>query len=213
MPRLDFYFDPSCEWTWNTSRWITEVAPARDVRVTWRPLSLSLLNEGKELPEEMPAELRELITGLHRISLAGLRVMEAVRAEHGDEPIGRLYTEYGRRIHHDRTAGEPTFLTDSLTAAGLDAGYAAAADDDRWDEPLRAGIREVREQVGDDVGSPVLVYDTEPRRGFSGPVVSPPPTGEDALTLWDSMYAIAGVPGVYEIKRSREGGAELPPRP
>lgn len=213
MARLDFFFDPGCPWTWITSRWITEVAPYRDLDVTWRPLSLTLKNEGKELPPDLPDFVRELIGTLGPITLGALRVVEAVRDKHGDAPIGGLYTEYGRRFHHDDTGTQPTFLTDSLSAAGLDAAYADAADDGKWDRRLRDSIAEATSYAGDDAGSPILVFDTEPPRGFCGPVLSPAPTGEEALRLWDHLRAAVDTPGLFEFKRGRDTGPVLPPRP
>ncbi|MFV0287643.1 MAG: disulfide bond formation protein DsbA, partial [Demequina sp.] len=41
---------------------------------------------------------------------------------------------------------------------------------------------------------------------FFGPVVSPAPTGDDALRLFDGIVAAAGVPGFSELKRSRTVG-------
>jgi hypothetical protein len=49
--------------------------------------------------------------------------------------------------------------------------------------------------VGDDVGSPILVLDTQPRRGVWGPILSPAPTGQAAVALWDGLLAVAGTPG------------------
>jgi len=41
------------------------------------------------------------------------------------------------------------------------------------------------------------------RVGFFGPVVSPAPVGEAAGQLWDGVLLLAGVPGFYELKRTR----------
>jgi hypothetical protein len=38
---------------------------------------------------------------------------------------------------------------------------------------------------------------------FFGPVMSPAPTGEIALTLWDGVVAAASYDGFFELKRSR----------
>jgi 2-hydroxychromene-2-carboxylate isomerase len=40
MTPVEFYFDVSCPWTWMTSRWMTDVAPQRDLDITWRTFSL-----------------------------------------------------------------------------------------------------------------------------------------------------------------------------
>jgi 2-hydroxychromene-2-carboxylate isomerase len=214
VSRLDLYFDPSCPWTWITSRWAAEVAPQRGVSIRWRPYSLTIKNAGQEPPASMPAHLREHIRAISGVALGALRIVEAVRAAGGDEPIGRLYTEYGRRIHHDRTWREADFLPQALAAAGLDPALAAAAaEDPAWDAPIKAAMAEATGYVGDDVGSPILVFDTEPRRGIWGPVLSPAPTGEAALRLWDHVAGLAAEPGFFEVKRSRSGPPALPDRP
>jgi predicted DsbA family dithiol-disulfide isomerase len=180
---LDFFFDPGCPWTWRTSRWVTEVAPHREVAVRWRAYSLDMKNEKSPTTAQ-----------------GALRIVEAVWVDHGDEPIGRLYTEVGTRFHlqQDTTLDA---LAGALEAAGLDADYLTAAHDKRWDGEIRWSMDEAIRVVGDDVGVPILVFDGE--LGLCGPVMEPVPSGEEALALWDNVVALAGTAGFYELKRSR----------
>ena len=41
---------------------------------------------------------------------------------------------------------------------------------------------------------------------FFGPVVTPAPKGEAAAKLWDGVVLVAGTPGFYELKRTRDVG-------
>ena len=62
--------------------------------------------------------------------------------------------------------------------------------------------------VGTDVGTPVIHApgpDGTPV-AFFGPVITPAPKGEAAGRLWDGVLLVAGTPGFYELKRSRELG-------
>lgn len=183
MTSVDFFFDPGCPWTWRTSRWVLEVAPQRDVAVRWRAFSLDLKNETPPTTAQ-----------------GALRIVEAVWADHGDEPIGRLYTEVGTRFHLD---GDTSLdgIAGALDAAGLDTAYLDAAHDDRWDAEIRWSMDEAIRVVGDDGGVPILVFDGEV--GLCGPVMEPAPAGEVALQLWDHVAGLACTPGFFELERTR----------
>jgi len=200
-PTVSFHFDPACPWTWNTSRWLVDVAEQRGLPLTWRTLSLTILNEGNEVPEQY--------RGPMAASQAALRAVEALRADGRNDDIGAFYTELGRRWHHDgETFSEDTVVA-ALGAVGLDA-YAKALGDASWDEPLRASLDEAVALAGPDVGSPVVRLDD---RAMFGPIVSPPPQGEAATALWDAVRVLVAADGVYEIKRGRTDGPVFGPRP
>ena len=189
---LDFFFDPRCAWTWMTSRWVVEVAPLRSVPVRWRAYSLDI---DKTSP---PTTAQKT-----------LRVVEAVWAEHRDEPIGRLYTEIGNRFHlqDDKSLDA---VAAALEAAGLDATFMAAADKERWDQEIRGSMAEAIEHVGDEVGVPILVFHDEDRTaGIAGPIMSPTVTGEPALALWDNVLGVTWNRNVFELKRSRTTGPQI----
>jgi len=45
MADLEFFFDPVCPWAWITSRWVDQVRQQRKYDVTWRFISLRMINE------------------------------------------------------------------------------------------------------------------------------------------------------------------------
>jgi hypothetical protein len=197
---VEFFFDPVCTWSWVTSRWLLEVAPRRGLQVCWRSFS-KLIGLGTQGLRDWDLTSR---TASHR----ALRVMEAVRADDPDA-IPRLYEKMVARAAVERAQIRPLFsdLPATLDAAGLDARYAAAAYDERWDDVIRKSMADVYAIVGDGAYTPVTVLWLDGPIGFQGPLVSPAPSGAEALQLWDSLVKLAGVPGVFEISRPR------PPRP
>jgi 2-hydroxychromene-2-carboxylate isomerase len=191
----DFWFDPTCPWAWMTSRWMSEVERVRPVDVRWHVMSLAVLNEGRDLPADYRAKIDK--------SWGPVRVVTAAREVHGDEVVKPLYDAMGTQIHPGGNKDYPDVIGKALAEVGLRAELAAYADSEEFDEQLRASHAEGIDQVGDDVGTPIVAFQGV---AFFGPVVTPAPKGEAAGRLWDGAVLVAATPGFYELKRTRTRG-------
>ena len=200
MPVVDFWFDPACPWAWMTSRWMDEVARLRDVEVRWHVMSLGVLNEGRDLPEDY----RKVVDG----TWGPVRVLVAAARDHGDEVLKPLYDAMGTRRHPGGRKDTEVIVAESLAEVGLPASLADVAATQEVDDLLRASHQRAMDLVGDEVGTPVVAIDGV---GFFGPVMTPAPRGEDAARLFDGLALVTSVPGFYELKRTRTVGPVLDP--
>jgi protein-disulfide isomerase-like protein with CxxC motif len=199
----DFWFDPLCPWAWITSRWMLEVEKVRPVEVRWHLMSLAVLNENRL--DELPEEYREMLVTK---AWGPVRVVNAARIQHGEKILGDLYTALGTRIHNQGTGPTREAVAGALEEVGLPASLLDHWDSTEYETELRASHQEGIDQVGQDVGTPVIAVpgaDGE-QIAFFGPVVTPAPKGEAAARLWDGTLLVASTPGFYEIKRTRTAG-------
>ena len=193
---VDLWVDPICPWAWITSRWLLETTTVRDISVRFHTMSLAVLNDGRDLPEEY----RELMTQ----AWGPARIMTALEQRYGHEHLEPFYSAFGQRYH---IKGEKTDLLATAGAAlsdvGLDPTFIDVAVTDEFDDALRVSHYAGMDPVGFDVGTPVVhVGDV----AFFGPVVTPAPRGEAAGRLYDGVVAVASTPGFYELKRTRSEG-------
>jgi 2-hydroxychromene-2-carboxylate isomerase len=196
---VEYFFDPACPWTWLTSRWLLDAARQRDVDVTWRSLSLSVVNAGK-IPEQYADRLHA--------SAAAHRVFAAMHDAGRNDLVGAMYTAIGSRTHDGGEDLSLDLVREAAEAAGA-GEWAAAIDDPGWDAAVERSTAEAVDMAGPDVGSPVLAHGS-PRVAMFGPIVSPGPRGEDSARLLDLVLAAAEVGGFFELKRGRRGGPALP---
>jgi predicted DsbA family dithiol-disulfide isomerase len=198
---VDMWFDPTCPWAWMTSRWLLEVEKVRPLDVRFNVMSLSVLNEGRDHLSESYRAAMERAWGPVRVCMAAAEAA-------GPQVLGDLYTALGTRIHLQKYEIGEKLYREALAEAGLDPALADAATSDAWDDALRASHDAGMKPVGTDVGTPVI-HAPGPDGStvaFFGPVVTPAPKGEAAGRLWDGVVLVAGTPGFFELKRSRDIG-------
>ena len=113
----------------------------------------------------------------------------------------RFYEAAGRALHVEgRKPHRPEVAREILTEIGLDPDLVddAIADQTTHDD-VKADHDEVVSHGG--FGVPTLVF--EDGGHLYGPVITPAPTGADALALWGVVQAARRFPHLYELKRPK----------
>jgi protein-disulfide isomerase-like protein with CxxC motif len=194
---VQFWFDPLCPWAWITSRWMLEVEKVRPVHTQWKIMSLAYLNLEQHQGEGLTQEY------LERMSKAWgpVRVCAAAEKQSGPEILGPLYTAIGTRLHNEGRRDDPSILPEALAEVGLPAELAEAASSTEYDEAIKASHHEAFDQVGLDVGTPVIRIHGN---ALFGPVITPAPKGEAAGRLWDGLVLVTEADGFFELKRTRD---------
>ena len=190
--RVDFWFDPLCPWAWMTSRWMLEVEKVRDVHTVFHVMSLSVLNQGRDLPEDYQRLMDK--------GWIGVRAAIGVQQKYGEERLRDFYTALGTRYHLGEEPKSVETVKAALRECDMDESIADTAETDAWDDLLVQSHHQGMDPVGDEVGTPVIHINGQ---ALFGPVISPAPKGEQAGQLFDGLEKMTAYPGFFELKRTR----------
>lgn len=187
-PEVDFHFDPMCPFAYQTSVWIRDVREQLGITVNWRFFSLEEVNrfEGKKHPWERPWSYG---WSLMRIG-AWLRRSDMALLDDWYARIGEALHMRGEKPH------DPAVARQMLEEpAVLDL----AINDPATHDEVLADHRRVTDAGG--YGVPTLIFPDG--QTIFGPVLVDPPSGPEALRLWDVVTGMASMPHVYELQRPK----------
>ena len=191
-----FHFDVMCPWAYQTSRWIRAVRDEIGLTIDWRFFSLEEVNraEGKKHPWE-----REWSYGWSMMRIGAL----LRRSSMAD--LDAWYERAGRALHVEgHKPHEPEVARYLLEEIGLNPSLVdeALADPTTHDD-VKADHDDVIAAGG--YGVPTLFIDGH---CLFGPVLLNPPSGADAVDLWNAVSVWARFPELYELqhpKTERDG--------
>jgi 2-hydroxychromene-2-carboxylate isomerase len=189
---VDFYFDPGCPFAWVASRWIIEVERLRAMDLTFRVMSLSVLNEGRDLSPNYQTAMDA--------AWGPVRVCIATELEYGSAAVRRLYDAMGHVRHVEGRPLDRAAVTAALEHAQLPVALADAMETDEFDAELRRSHHQGMDPVGMEVGTPTIHVDGV---AFFGPVLSRVPGADEAIRIWDGARQLAAYPYFFELKRTR----------
>jgi len=190
--RVEFFFDPMCPWAYQASKWIREVQERAAIEIAWRFFSLEEINlvAGKKHPWE-----RAWSYGWSQ-----MRVGAWIRRESQDS-IGRWYAAAGEAFHeHAVKTQDPDVHRELVSQIGFPGAVDAALDDPTTADEVRADHDEAVARYGA-FGVPVIVLPGG--HAVFGPVVTPAPTGDAALHLWDLVLGWREFPRLYEMRHPK----------
>ena len=190
---VDFHFDIMCPYAYQTSLWIREVRDLTGLDVRWRFFSLEEINraEGKKHPweREWSYGWSMMRIGAYPPPLGHGPARPLVPGGRPGPPRRRPQAASARRWPR---RSWPKW--DSIPAL---VG-AAIADPTTGDEVL-AEHETVVAKGG--FGVPTLVFDDG--QALFGPVLVDPPSGEEAVRLWEHVTGWLEFPHVYELQRPK----------
>jgi len=191
--KVKFWFVPSCPWAWVTSRWILEAAKMKDIEIQWEIFSLGALNEDKDLKPEYRERVNK--------TWGPVRVLISAKNKYGPEVLLPLYNALGELFHPGAKPVAKETVALALANAKLDESLINEYENTDLDDQLRESTKAGLALVGDEVGTPIIAINDI---AFFGPVITSAPKGEEALKLWNGIFAVASFPDFYELKRTRK---------
>ena len=204
---LEFFFDPMCPWAWITSRWVKEVQELRQYSVTWKPISLKLLN-ANQTAEWYTDEYKRGHAAGHDGLRTACALVDHFGGDEGNEAVDRFYTALGTTAHKNSRRDEfrdntAQFIDECLASAGFSTTLNQTGHS-TFDDAIAASTSVALERTGKDVGTPILTFrpGQDNEGSFFGPVIARIPRGEEALKLWNAIEVVATTPGVAELKRT-----------
>jgi 2-hydroxychromene-2-carboxylate isomerase len=196
---VDYHFDVMCPFAYQTSRWIRDVRDQNGIEINWKFFSLEEINrrEGKKHPWE-----REWSYGWSMMRIGAL-----LRRSSMDD-LDRWYEAAACALHEKGLKPhEPDVARRLLDQLGLDP---ATVDEAIADQTTHDEVKAEHDRVvtAGGYGVPTLFFpeylndDGDPDCLF-GPVVMDPPSGDEAMRLWEMTVSWLEYPYLFEIQRPK----------